>query len=239
VTLDPRGMRTLTLIIWSGFLAWMWISGETVRYLGPRTEWLVPFGALALGLAAVVWIRAPRDDEASRRLSLGETAGFAALLLPVAAALLLSGTQLGAMAASKKLTARGIDPSALADLASRNAAEAGFVEIQVAEHNKRFADQSGIHAGSTVRLLGFVSKGPRSEGAPFELSRFYITCCVADSVPMGVPIVPADARAPPYGRDDWLAVSGQLVRRGPHLALRATRIARAKAPKNPYLTFNP
>jgi uncharacterized repeat protein (TIGR03943 family) len=238
VTLDRRGVRTLVLIIWSGFLLWMWLTGETVRYLGPRTSWLVPFGALALALAAVIWIRAPHDDEPPRRLSLAETLGFAALLLPVAFALLLSTTQLGAMAASKKLTARGIDPSALASLASKNAATVGFVQIQVAEHNKKFADESGIHAGSTVRLLGFVSKAPTSKGAPFELSRFYITCCVADSVPMGVTIVPADPHAPAYGRDDWLSASGQLVRRGPHLVLRATKIARAKAPKDPYLSFN-
>jgi putative membrane protein len=240
VTLDKRGARTLVLVVWSGFLAWMWVSGETVRYLGPRTAWLVPFGALALGLAAAIWIRSPRvEHEPPRRLTLAEAAGFGALLLPVAAALLLSGTQLGAMAASKKLTARGIDPSALAELASRNAAQVGFVQIQVAEHNPKFAGESGIHPGSTVRLLGFVSKGPSSKGAPFELSRFYITCCVADSVPMGVTIEPADRHAPAYERDDWLSISGQLVRRGPHLVLRGTRIASAEAPKDPYLTFTP
>jgi uncharacterized membrane protein YcgQ (UPF0703/DUF1980 family) len=74
----------------------------------------------------------------------------------------------------------------------------------------------------SVRLLGFVSKEPKARGGRFELARVYITCCVADSVPMGVTIEPADPHAPAYGRDDWLAASGQLARRGRKLVLRAT-----------------
>jgi hypothetical protein len=56
-------------------------------------------------------------------------------------------------------------------------------------------------------------------------------------VPIGVTIQPADPRPPAYQRDDWLDVSGELVRRGPHLVLRATRIARIDAPDHPYLSF--
>jgi uncharacterized repeat protein (TIGR03943 family) len=237
VTLDRRHVRMLVLVIWSAFLAWLWISGETVRYLGPRTEWLVPFGALALAAAVAVWIRAPAGDEPPARLSLGETMGFAALLVPVAAGLLLSGTQLGALAASKKLTARGIDPSALANLASRGASNLSFVQVKVAEHNPRFADENGIHPGRDVRLVGFVSRAGKARGGSFELARFYITCCVADSVPIGVTIDPADPHPPAYGRDDWLAVSGELVRERRSLLLRATSIERVKPPHHPYLSF--
>jgi uncharacterized repeat protein (TIGR03943 family) len=238
VTLDRRSFRTLMLLIWCVFLLWLWTTGETARYLGPRTSWLVPFGGLALALAALAHSRMPGTGEASARPTRADIAGFTALLIPVAAGLLLANTQLGALAASKKLTARGIDPSALAELASRNASVVSFAQVKVAEHNRKFAAQTGIGPGRDVRLVGFVLRGPSGVGGQFQLARFYITCCVADSVPIGVTIDSADPHAPSYGRDDWLDVSGELVRSGSALHLRATKIARVKAPRHPYLSFS-
>jgi putative membrane protein len=238
VTVDRRNVRTLLLVIWSGFLLWLWATGETVRYLGPRTEWLVPFGGITLGLAALAYARSSAGDEPSEPLSRAELAGFVALVLPLVAGLLLANTQLGALAASKKLTARGIDPSALAELASRNASQLSFAQLKVAEHNQRFAAENNIQPGRDVRLVGFVADRPKGRRGTFQLARFYITCCVADSVPIGVSIDPDDPRAPSYERDDWLDVSGELVRKGRSLRLRATRIARVKAPHDPYLSFS-
>jgi putative membrane protein len=237
VTLDAKNVRTLVLVTWSGFLAWLWLTGETLRYLGPRTQWLVPFGAVALAGAAFVYARGPRRAEPPARLSLREAAGYGALVLPLVTGLLLANTQLGSLAASKKLTARGIDPSALAELASRDASQLSFLQVRVAAEDGGFANEFGIHPGRAVRLLGFVSKPPKHAGAPFELARFYITCCVADSVPVGVTIEPADPRPPPVARDDWLTASGELVRRGKTLRLRATRLERVNPPPHPYLSF--
>ena len=238
MTLDRHNVRTLVLVTWSIFLLWLWLTGETVRYLGPRTEWLVPFGGFALALAAFAYGRAPRDpDEPPVRLTVPETLGFAALLLPIAARLLLANTQLGALAASKKLTARGIDPTALAELAFHNSAQLDFVQVEAAEHNAEFASESGIEPGREVRRAGFVWHPAKTDRGRFELARFYITCCVADSVPIGVMVQPADPHPPPYSRDDWLDVSGELVRSGDVLLLRATRIEPVKAPDHPYLSF--
>jgi uncharacterized repeat protein (TIGR03943 family) len=236
VTLDRRNLRTLLLLTWSAFLFWLWLTGETVRYLGPRTQWLVPFGAVALGLAALAYARAPASAERAR-LGTADVIGFTALALPMIAGLLLAHTQLGALAASKKLTARGIDPTALAELASRNSAGGDFAKVQVASHNPKFAAQSGIKPGRDLQLEGFVMRGPKGPRHPFDLARFYIYCCVADAVPIDVTIEPADPHAAAYKRDDWLSVSGELVRRDGELRLRATRIRRIQAPKHPYLWF--
>jgi uncharacterized repeat protein (TIGR03943 family) len=237
VTVDRRNLRTLLLLTWSVFLLWLWLTGETARYLGPRTSWLVPFGGIALALATFAYSRAPASTE-RERLTTADILGFSALALPMVAGLLLAHTQLGALAASKKLTARGIDPSALAALASRDSSGGDFAQVQVAGHNPKFAAQSGIGPGRELRLEGFVMKGPRAPGAPFDLARFYIYCCVADAVPIGVTIEPVDPHAPAYRRDDWLSVSGELVRRGKELRLRGTRIKRVEPPKHPYLYFS-
>jgi uncharacterized repeat protein (TIGR03943 family) len=237
VSLDRRNIRTLLLITWSVFLLWLWLTGETARYLGPRTQWLVPFGGIALGLAAFAYSRAPAPSE-RERLTASDVLGFSALVLPMVAGLLLAHTQLGALAASKKLTARGIDPSQLAELASRRASGVDFAQVQVAGHNPKFAAQSGIGPGRDVHLEGFVLNRPKTPGGRFDLGRFYVYCCVADAVPIGVTIQPADRHAPSYRRDDWLAVSGELVRSGNELWLRGTTIKRIDPPKHPYLNFS-
>ena len=108
----------------------------------------------------------------------------------------------------------------------------------MASHNPKFAAQSGIKPGRDLHLEGFVMKGPKSAGHPFDLARFYIYCCVADAVPIDVTIEPADPHQAAYRRDDWLSVSGELVRRGNELRLRGTRIRRIDAPKHPYLWFS-
>jgi putative membrane protein len=235
VTLDSRNLRILVLACWAGFLAWLWLTGETLRYLGPRTQWLVPFGAAMLGVAAVAYARSTAP--ARSRPSLGETVGLTALLLPIVAGMLLVHTQLGALAASKKLTARGIDASALAELASRNAAELSFLEVNVAGHNDRFADENGIQPGRRARLVGFVLHAPEQREGAFELARFYITCCVADALPLGVTVEPADPLPAGLARDDWLSVKGELVRSHGELRLRAARIDKVEAPAHPYLSF--
>ncbi len=235
MTLDARNLRILVLVCWAGFFAWLWITGETLRYLGPRTQWLVPFGALALGVAALAYAKSTAS--ARSRPSAGETLGLAALLVPIVLGMLLVNTQLGALAASKKLTARGIDPSALAELASRDVTQLSFLEVNVAGHNTRFARENAIVPGRRAQLLGFVLHAPTREDGTFELARFYITCCVADALPLGVTVEPADPDAPVLASDDWLSVKGELVRSHGELRLRAARIERVKAPPDPYLAF--
>ena len=36
-----RLARGLVLACWAGFFAWLHLSGEKTRYLGPRTYWVV------------------------------------------------------------------------------------------------------------------------------------------------------------------------------------------------------
>jgi uncharacterized membrane protein YcgQ (UPF0703/DUF1980 family) len=74
-----------------------------------------------------------------------------------------------------------------------------------------------------------------TSGRQFELARFYITCCVADAVPVGVPVETSGAR---YRKDDWLDVSATLAQRGKRYVLVARQIKHVKAPKDPYLSFS-
>jgi putative membrane protein len=229
--LDLRSLRALALVAWAGVFAWLWATGESVRYLGPRTQWVVPVGAIGLTLAAVGYLYATRS-ESSSRIGLREGLGLVGLVLPVMAAAVLANAQLGALAASNKLSSRGIDSSALARLASRDAKHIGFLQLNAAGRDEGLTRELGLGEGKSVELTGFVS----STGRLFTLSRFYITCCVADAVPIGVR-VSAGPRGAKLEKDDWIDVTGALARGHREWIVRALRIEHVKPPSDPYLSF--
>jgi putative membrane protein len=229
--LDRRSIRALALVAWAGVFAWLWMSGESVRYLGPRTQWVVPVGAIGLALAAAGYLLTTRADTPTR-LGLREGLGLGALVLPVLAAAVLANAQLGALAASNKLSSRGIDSSALARLASRDAKHVGFLQLNAAGRDEGLTRELGLADGRSVELTGFVSK----TGRPFTLSRFYITCCVADAVPIGVRVL-AGGKSSGLRRDDWIDVTGVLARGHREWIVRALQIRHVKPPSDPYLSF--
>jgi uncharacterized repeat protein (TIGR03943 family) len=235
--LDLRSVRAIGLVAWGALFGWLWLTGESVRYLGPRTQWVVPVGAVGLTLAAAGYLRATRDAPSSRVRPL-ELLGLAALVAPILAAATLAHAQLGSLAASNKLSSRGIDPSALALLASKDAHEIGFLQLNAAGRDADLSRALGLSPGAPVRLLGFVSSEPRP-GGRFELSRFYITCCVADAVPVGVHVLKGAVADLKIHRNDWLDVTGTLSRGNREWVIHAVRLRAVHAPSNPYLSFAP
>ena len=175
-----------------------------------------------------------RSEQLSRRPL--EVAGLAALIVPILAAATLAHAQLGSLAASNKLSSRGIDPSALARLASRDAHEIGFLQLNAAGRDADLSKELGLGPGTPVHLVGFVSSDPDGRGR-FELSRFYITCCVADAVPVGVHVARGSVRRLRARRDDWLDVTGVLARGDREWIVRAVRVQHVDAPSDPYLSF--
>lgn len=233
MSVDARIARCGVLVLWAVFFAVLWVTNTSDRYLGSRTQWIVPFGAVVLALAALLYaygyLRARRGGPA---LSLREASGLFALLVPLAAVLLVPHAALGSYAASRKgnglhfLSARQSAPSKPSD--------ASFLDIRMAEGDSTFAAQAGINPGLPVHLLGFVSGSTSVPRGTFEIARFYIACCIADAQPVGVPI---DAGSRTFAKDTWLDVTGSLERRGRRFVLEARRVARAKEPSQPYLSF--
>jgi putative membrane protein len=229
--LDLRSIRALALVAWAAVFGWLWVTGESVRYLGPRTQWVIPVGAIGLTLVAAGYLLATRAD-APAPLGLREGIGLAGLVLPVLATAVLAHAQLGALAASNKLSSRGIDSAALARLAARDPKQVSFLQLNAAGRDDRLTRELGLHEGRSVELSGFVSHA----GRLFTLSRFYITCCVADAVPIGVRVSAGD-RGARLKRDDWVDVTGVLSHGHREWIVDALRIRQVKPPDDPYLSF--
>jgi putative membrane protein len=237
MNLSVRNIRLFVLVIWAAFLTWLWLSGQVLRYLGPRTSWVVTFGAVTLAIVTLAYARSRAGAADARRgVSGREGAGLFAMLTPILLAAMLSGSSLGALAASKKLTSRGVDLTALAESLSKGATDVDFLQIKAAGDDPQAGDSLGLTPGRQVDLTGFVMKAGNSPKAPFTLGRFYITCCVADAIPIGVTVDPTLAEGG-FPKDSWLEVTGALDKNGKGYVVDAERIEQIPEPSNPYLAF--
>lgn len=227
MTVPARSARWWALLAWTVFFAMLWATDETPRYLGPRTDWVVPFGAVTLALVAVAYA-GPALRGGGRALSVREAGGLLAVLVPILLVLVAPHAELGALAASRKSINRAVS------FEKPTGGEISFAALDYARYSA-VPHELGIVPGRKVELLGFVARGDAPPGM-FELGRFYITCCAADALPTLVKIDPtAVAPAETYESDSWQRVRGRLAKRASEFFVRAESIEPAEAPKNPYL----
>ena len=231
MSVDARIARGGVLGLWALFFLVLWTSGTSNRFLGPRTQWIVPFGAVVLTLATLAYAHGyVRTRRSGPSLTMREAASLFALLVPLASVLLVPHAALGSFAASRK---EGITFAFVRPHAPSNPSEASFLDIRIAEGDRDFAADAGVREGLRVRLVGFVVGTKDVPPGTFELARFYIACCIADAEAVGVPVGAHRTFKP----NTWLDVSGSLVRRGKRFVIEADRITRVPTPKQPYLSF--
>jgi putative membrane protein len=238
VSLSLRNLRLVVMGSWSLFLIWLWQTGNVLRYLGPHTVWVVTFGAVALSTSTIAYAWFSRDGrDAGVAVSWRGAAGLVALLLPIAIGITLANASLGALAASSKLSARGVDMAELARTLASGSKEVSFLQIEGAGSDTTLRKQIGLRDGTRVALTGLVMEPSDVAGGRFELGRFYITCCVADALPIAVEVDPSLIDEGPYPEDQWLRVQGVLVDNGDNFTVEATQIEEIDEPAHPYLSF--
>ena len=221
--MNERVMRGVVLASWAAFFVWLLVSGEVLRYIGPRTQWVVVFGAVALAVASICYWFA-RDEREAR----GNVVGVAVLLLPILAVMVVPKPSLGSLAASRKMSGGpvvSLQPQPLAP-----GEEVSFPEIEYASESAEYAATSGITDGLEVELTGFVTS-TEDDNADFALTRFSIFCCAADVVPHSVGVVAERD----YPDDVWLTVHGTLADRDGTFVLVAVSIEEIPEPRDPYL----
>ena len=91
--------------------------------------------------------------------------------------------------------------------------------------------------GQPTDVIGFVYKDPRSKDNEFWVSRFAISCCVADATALGLLVQTPDAKT--LKADSWVRVTGKLQlgefagEKMPMIV--AEKIEPAPQPNQPYL----
>jgi uncharacterized repeat protein (TIGR03943 family) len=203
LSLGRRHAYSAVLATWAIFFAAIWLTDETGRYLGGQTAWVVPFGAVVTGCAALLLMARGRLAN-DRRLRPSEAAGILALLSPIVAVLAVPQAELGAAAAERRSS--GDLATSLAAAPSGQGREFSLAHIMVAGTHPQPDVKEGIH----VRLLGFVMTREGTPPGEFQVTRFMITCCVADATPLFVTV---DPRGAVPARDSWVVVTGALAYR--------------------------
>ena len=225
-----RVATTIVLATWA-FLFWfLIIDDRTSLYLSSRTAWVVPVGAVILTIATVgrfASARTSMTEEVTRRDALT----YAVLVMPVVVVLALPPASLSSFAATRRssLTGAGF-VSNPADVATGDLSLADVAGAVRTDEGKRAL---ATRAGEDVDFVGFVT---REEGMPadeFVLTRFMISCCVADALSVEVRV----AGAPPgrFKEDEWVRVEGQIYPVGHDVVVDASSVTKVPRPDSPYL----
>jgi uncharacterized repeat protein (TIGR03943 family) len=225
-----RLAQAVALASWGGLFWFLLVSGRTSLYLSSRTAWVVPVGAIALTIAAIGRIataRAERPQPLGSRVAWG--VGF--VLLPVVAILVLPPAALGSYAASRRSLASGLVTSA------PNLESGGAVTLaSVAAANWSGDARRSLvrRAGSRVTFEGIVARRDGQPAEEFMLTRFIVSCCVADALSVQVRVV----GAPPgrFDEDTWVRVSGAFYPVGKEVVVDASEIEEIPQPEDPYLS---
>jgi uncharacterized repeat protein (TIGR03943 family) len=190
-------------------LAWF---GQFQWYVKSNLRWPLFATAALLVVLGLTCLFTPDDESGDEHHSgHGPRIGML-LLLPLVMFLVVQPAPLGAFAA-----ARGVE-NRVPDVVSADAypalpeARDGAVDIRLSDLLSRIAHEPNTPVRTTpVRLTGFVTPDENVADG-FRLTRFAISCCAADAVPMQV-VVRGVADVPPA--DTWIEVvavwSGEVV----------------------------
>jgi putative membrane protein len=212
---------------WAGLFWYLLVSGRTSLYLSTRTAWVVPTGAIILTIAflgRLATVRAPRAERLRWRTAWG--LGF--VVLPAVIILAMPPTALGSFAASRRSLSAGFASPAV------QPGEAVTLPAVAAGMWSDDARRALIsRAGSRVTFEGIVVKREGMPADEFILTRFIVSCCVADALSVEVRVV----GTPPgkFEQDQWVRVTGTFYPVGHDVVVDASRVQPIPQPDNPYL----
>ena len=238
-----RILKTLLLTALGLYLYTRLTSGVIEFYIHPRFITLVLLASVGLLIVAASFFLRPETpdhdhahgDHAHHPLS---WLGLFILAVPVVLGLLVPPQPLGAAAVGNREVQVGslssIAPPRSDDRMGLVAGEKNILDwLTDFQRNPDPTTFNGVEAN----LIGFVYRDDRFDEDLFMLSRFIVSCCVADASPIGV-IVRSD-QAGEYAADQWLQVQGHF-QAGRFInaempILVASEITPIEQPQQPYL----
>ena len=226
-----RVLDCLALGSWTAVFWFLLITDRTSLYLSSRTAWLVPTGAILLTvgfLGRLLFIRSEQPKPITARSAWG----IGLIVLPVITVLALPPASLGSYAASRRSTfSSGGIVSSAGDIAE---GDLSLMDVAGGLRSREGVDALVERAGEDVDFTGFVTKDPGAPADEFMLTRFLVSCCVADALSVNVRVV----GAPPgrFKADEWVRVSGRFYPLGRDVIVDSSDIVKVERPKRPYLS---
>jgi uncharacterized repeat protein (TIGR03943 family) len=208
--------------------------GVLSYYINPRYTGLVLVGAVVLlGLAAA---RVPALFDAHPQRA-NHTLGYVLLGLPLFFGAFFPAQPLG----SERLASHGIGLVGLGGDPRWNSlpASTDTRTWTLLDWSNALYGQDARLLGARVQVVGFVFHGGAARaGGAFDVARYVVTCCVADSACIGLPVVWRGQTV--LRNDSWVSVTGHIgwaaVNRTRQPAIIASAVTAIAQPVNPYLS---
>lgn len=222
----------LVLAAWAGLFWFLLATGRWSLYLSTRTWWLVPVGAGLLSMAALGRLASARVRHDPEPLSTRRTWTVGLLALPVVVVLALPPAALTSYAVGKRSGFVGAGVSASThDIASGSLT---LVDVAAAQTSSSGLDALETRAGERVSFDGFVARFADTPADEIMLTRYIVTCCVADATIAQVRVVGVPAGR--FAVDQWVRVTGTIFPLGREVLVQASNVAGIPRPERPYLT---
>lgn len=229
---QPRLAGALVLGSWATLFWFLIVSGRVNLYLSTRTSWIAPIAAVVLTLAAVGGLASARLGT-SQPLRRREAMVMAAIIVPVVIVMASPPATLGSFSAPRKAQFSGTRISNQYGIFD-GSSEITLLAVAAAETSEEGADLLATRAGEEVDFVGFVTRYADTPADELLLTRYVITCCVADSTIVNVRVV--NVTPGQFAPDDWIEVKGQVFPLGRDVIVAATSIEKVPRPDRPYLT---
>ena len=109
-----------------------------------------------------------------------------------------------------------------------------MVHVASAQTSEENLAKLRARAGEEVTLQGFVVRQPDTPPDELLLTRFIVTCCVADATTAQVRVVNVPPGA--FADGDWLEITGRIYPIAREVVVAADGVTSIPAPDSPYLT---
>jgi putative membrane protein len=210
-----RALKGLILIGLALFLTNSIINGSLLFYISRRFAWLTWVATILLLFIAFAYQRTlhvrdhqehDKGQEHHDHLPGGGSAWMALVLvaLPLVLGILVPPRPLGAQAVGvREVNTDGVGLGDDEALLTRAASERNILDWLRAFSA---TDDPSVLSGQTARVIGFVYRDDTFAADQFMVSRFVVSCCVADATVLGLIVSwPESADLP---LDTWVEVQG-------------------------------
>ena len=218
------------------YLALLILTGNLSNYINQRFAWLVYVGAAIFFLLALVNLYSSLTPQLDEHKHEHYRIGWDILLIvsfPLLLGFLIPSRSLGIEAINGGVSLNPVGVQRSSAL-TRNPLDRNILDW-LREFNRAVtpAEFNGAPAG----VIGFVYREPSHAADGFMVSRFTMSCCVADAFPIGMPVSWREAGELTAGA--WVRVAGKLKAKtfaGDFLpVLVAETIELVDEPEQPYL----
>jgi putative membrane protein len=219
------------LAAWAGLFWFLLLSGRDALYLSARTAWVVPIGAVLLSAASLGRLASARTRSPAS-ITLREAWALAFTVVPVVLVLALPPATLGSFSASKRagFASAGIATSA----GDAGTGAISLIDVAAAQTTKEGEAALAGRAGESVDLVGFVVRYADTPADELLLTRYIVTCCVADATVAQVRVVNVQPGA--FSTNQWVDVKGAIYPLGREIIVNASSVVAVPRPEHPYLT---